>query len=81
MSVGDEGMKMTAVPAIEILSKEQLETQAIANLKNEEGKAAAEIQQHDDSVNFSFGADVPNSNEEEEEEKLPQPQAANSNRQ
>ena len=43
MSVGDEGMKMTAVPAIEILSKEQLETQAIANLKNEEGKAAAEI--------------------------------------
>lgn len=41
--MGDEGMKMTVVPAIEVLSKVQLETQAIANLRNEEGKAAAEI--------------------------------------
>ena len=70
MSVGDEGMKITVVPAIEVLSKVQLETQAIANLRNEEGKAAAEIYQHNDTLNFSFGANVPNS-DNEEEKKLP----------
>ena len=72
MSVGDEGMKMTVVPAIEVLSKVQLETQAIANptqIRNEEGKAAAENSQHNDTVSFSFGANVPNSDGEEEKKR------------
>ena len=78
MSVGDEGMKITTVPAIEVLSKVQLETQAIAKLRNEENIAAA---QHFDEVSFSFGANVPCS-DDDEEKKLPQPIAlANSNRQ